>query len=93
MEGLGKYTAEGFALGIENGAPMVGDATARMMSAVTAAPVYGSAGSGSGGYGADQIISALNGATVVMDGETVGRLIFPHINAEMGEITARRYAS
>lgn len=93
MEGLGKYTAEGFALGIEDGAGSVSSAVDGMLSAVGGTPVYGGAPGASGGTAGESLIAALNGAQVVMDGETVGRLIFPFINNEMGAVAARRYAS
>lgn len=93
MAELGYYTSEGFALGIEDGAGSVSSAVNGMLSAVGGTPIYGGAPGASGGTAGESLIAALNGAQVVMDGETVGRLIFPFINNEMGAVAARRYAS
>lgn len=93
MAELGYYTSEGFALGIEDGAGSVSSAVNSMLSAVGGTPVYGGAPGASGGTAGESLIAALNGALVVMDGETVGHLIFPFINNEMGAVAARRHAS
>lgn len=96
MRELGGYVGEGFALGIEDTASLVGQATNNMIRGIDMrAPVLQPT-AGSTSYGsADMpslILSALSHMTVQIDGHEAGTVILPTIEELMtNQMMSRRY--
>ena len=96
MREMGGYVGEGFALGIEDTASLVGQATNNMIRGIDMrAPVLQPT-AGSTSYGsADMpslILSALSHMTVQIDGHEAGTVILPTIEELMtNQMMSRRY--
>jgi len=95
MEGLGEYTGEGFAQGIENSASTVDRAVGRMISATTRRPVMSIAGVAMGRIPAAAAAPAPGSAahsapadtvhvTLMLDDEVLGDVMAPIVNEKIG---------
>lgn len=94
MEGLGEYTGQGFALGIESSAADVDRAVGKMLSATTRRPALTFAGAavsvsprpmgGSSAAAADADAQGTVHVTLMLDGEAVGEVMAPIVNQKIG---------
>lgn len=94
MEGLGEYTGQGFALGIESSATDVDRAVGKMLSATTRRPALSYAGAavsvsprsmgGSSAAAADADAQGTVHVTLMLDGEAVGEVMAPIVNQKIG---------
>lgn len=94
MEGLGEYTGEGFAAGIENSASTVDRAVGRMISATARRPVMSIAGVAMGripaaaapapGSAAHAAPADTVHVTLMLDDEVLGDVLAPIVNEKIG---------
>jgi len=97
-EELGAYFGQGFGIGLENSAALIGRSMTAALSGISlrapASQTAGGAGSSANmAQIAGMIVSAIGSMSVEIDGESAGRIIAPTVEQVMAEqLTSRRYA-